>query len=590
MKTIHFIGLMVVILLLAALLRIEGLNDQGLWGDEGWSVEFSDDANPANVTKALVSDLHPPLYFIGLAIWREIAGDSEISMRMLAVFAALISIALVSRLAATKASGAMAALVLSIADKHIVLSQEVRHYPLAFMMMAWASWLFWRWLRQPSRRNTLLYSLIIILSLYIHYYTLLIVLVQFVYLMIYHRQRLLRWVSVMSLSGLAFLPWAMVAVYQLQIRPEGILHSMRLNWSTFEFLSIDNLGRPPLLLGSLVLIAIALAWRFGGKWAYAALWFLVPIAVTILVYPYVTVITDRNLALLLLPIALLAGHAMTQFQMPGRMFLATIILANGLASLDSFYQHPPWREMAEYVAENYPANEPVFMDVVGGDKALRYHLQQSLPEGTEIVSLNQVRIDFGDYFLGIWDQYLRQNDGFWIAYWVNEDKGWEDVVVPMENLGYTRTAAHRFYHLGNPIDLYHYDRLPAIDETLTIFDNTIRLHRVKYPSSAEEILDVSIWWSTNSSLSASYSVSVFLLDDAGRLQAQHDGPPQSGAVPTNTWSVDTVIFDSHRIDISTLAAGEYQLAIKIYDSDTGDILFAGNDESEYFIVDRVDIR
>ncbi len=586
------VGLSLAVLLLAALLRIYHLNDQGLWGDEGWSVEFSEPSNPADVTRNLADDLHPPLYFISLSLWRQIAGDTEIAMRLWAVFPALLTVALIERLGRqvfSPAAGIFAALVLALADKHIVLAQEVRHYPLAFMWMALTSLAFLRWIEQPNRTRTLHYALLIILGVYTHYYTALILLVQIVYAAFTLRpwQRVWRLVVIITLSMLAFVPWMFVAYHQLIIRPEGILHSMALSWDTLDFLAVDFLGRPVVLLGSLLVLGLLVRRR---QESYATLWFTIPIVFTLLVYPFATVLTDRNMALLLLPIALLAGYGTTFFQPPARLFLAFLVAANGLASLDSYHDHPPWREMATYVADNYPAGEPVLMDVVGGDKALNYHLHQLLPDSTPIFSLNQWRIDYNFYFLGVFNELLEENDGFWIAYWVNADRQW-DVEGTLAEHGYVRTASQRFYHLGNPLDLYHYDRIPALDETVAIFGDDIRLHRVKAPATIplDQSLNVSLWWSTTTPLPVSYSVSVFLLDDAGQLRTQHDGPPQNGQSPTNSWQPDQVYFDSHRLSLAELQPGSYRLAVKVYNSANGQILSLP-DGQEFVIVGEVLLR
>ncbi|PJF44352.1 MAG: hypothetical protein CUN55_04380, partial [Phototrophicales bacterium] len=532
MRNAGFLWLMVGVLLLASVLRIYHLNLQGLWGDEGWSVEFSESANPKDVVRALVPDLHPPLYFMMLALWRDVAGNSEIAMRLLAVYSALLTVAILPHLTTNKTAGVIAALVLALSDKHVVLSQEVRHYPTAFLMMAVCSWLFLRWLKQPTRQNTLLYAISIIASVYIHYYTALILFVQLLYTLVKCHKRIYALFLMMALSMIAFLPWTFVAWYQLLIRPEGILHSMPLSWDTLEYLSVDFLGRPPILLLSLIGLSLGHLKKRQTPYLYSLLWFIVPIIITILVYPFVTVLTDRNMALLLLPIAILAGQGALWLEPRGRWLLAAIITINGVASLDSYQIHPPWRELATYVAEHYPANETVFMDVRGGDKALRYHLTQLLPADTEIVSVNQLRLDYGIYFLGVWEQYLQQNEGFWIAYWVNENEHW-DIAPRMEQAGYIRTATYRTYHLGKPIELYHYDKLPTLDEVVALFGGTIRLHRVKYPSVVTtDTLPVSLWWSSVEPLSVSYSISVFLLNEDGQLVAQQDGPPQDGNAPT----------------------------------------------------------
>lgn len=598
---------MLLVLLLAAGMRIYHLNLQGLWGDEGWSVEFSDPQRPTEITQRLVTDLHPPLYFIGLGWWRNMAGDSEIAMRVLAVFAALLTVAMIGRIGRqlfSPSAGIMAALVLALADKHIVLSQEVRHYPLAFMWMALSSLIFLDWLKSPKRRNSLVYALVIIAGLYTHYYTALILVVQLVYGVFFLEtwRQVGKLLLLIGAASLAFVPWAFVAIYQLQIRPEGILHSMSRSWDTLSFLTVDFLGRPVVLLGGLLLLGLPFWSRKNTRYTpnsewYAVLWFGLPILISIVIYPVVSVLTDRNMALVLLPMALLVGHGVSRFQAPAQYFLAALIAINGVTSLDSYFEHPPSREMAAYISQNYPLGEPVVMDVGGEDKALRYHLREVLPQDTQIVSLHQWRIDYGVYFLGVLGQLLEDNDGFWVAYWVNEDKAW-DLPPMLAQYGYIQSASQRFYHLDYPIDLYHYDRLPALDEALAVYDGQIRLHRVKSPTMLPlgQTLEVSLWWSSEHTLTESYSVSVFLLDDAGRLAggAQHDGPPQNGAAPTNTWQVDEIILDSHAIPTQGLASGTYRVAIKVYNSMDGFILpveqVGSREVAEYFIAGTINIQ
>ncbi|MCI0713989.1 MAG: glycosyltransferase family 39 protein [Chloroflexi bacterium] len=591
----------VAVLFLAALLRIYNLNLQGLWGDEGWSVEFSEPRDPAAITRNMIDDLHPPLYFILLGGWRELAGSDEVAMRLLAVFAALITVALIYRIGRKLfdiSSGIMAGLILALADKHILLSQEVRHYPMAFMWIAASSLVFLYWLDNPSRRNTLTYAIIYILAVYTHYYTSLILLVQLAYAILFLRpwSRVFKLGAMMGLASLAFLPWLPIAIHQLQIRPEGILHSYSLSVDTLKIFTVDFLGRPVALFIALMIVGVVSLNQAGrliirhnpGVW-YAVIWFALPVALTIAIFDYVTLLTDRNMALLILPIALLGGHGITAFRPTASILLALLITFNGMTSLDSYSDHPPWREMADFVANNYPPGEPVLMDVRGGDKALGYHLRKELPAGTEIISLNQWEIKYKIHFLGVLQSFLQDNDGFWVAYWGDPEYQRESYYT---GHGYTRTASHTEYHLGFPIVWYHYDKLPPLDERLGVYNKVISLHKVKLATAGKpgEELPVSLWWSTAKPLDTSYSISVFLLDDAGRLVAQHDGPPQNGDRPTNTWEVDTIIFDSHEIPLpESLPPGTYQLAVKVYNSANGEILPVNNHE-EYLTIQPIHIQ
>lgn len=609
----YFLIVITLCLILTAYLRIDTINENGFWGDEGWSVEFSEPHNPADVTRNMVDDLHPPLYFIVLSYWRQLAGDTEIPLRLLATFSALLTGALLYRIAKdwlNSITGIFAVLILALSDKHILLSQEVRHYPTAFMLMAWSSLIFLRWCQRPTRTYTLLYSISLVIAVYTHYYAGLIAIVQLSYAIAFlkPRPRLIRLLSIMGLSLVAFIPWTFIAYHQLDIRPEGILHSMPLNWQTAKTLSIDYLGRPPVFLAVLTMLGIfspnptPFRLKIAPPIAYIALWAFLPLALTIVLYDYVTLLTDRNLALILLPIALLAGRGMSRFPLSSRTILATIFVANSLASLDSQYVNPPFRELARYVADNHPQGEPVFMDVRGGDKAMGYHLRQMLPPDTLIVSFEQARIKYGVYFLSALKTLLDSTDGFWIAYWGNQPYELDSI---FHDQGFVRTAIHQEFHLDAPIDLYHYDRLPPPDQSIATFGDSITLRLVRYETSIShrEAFSVRLWWNTNTNLATSYSISVFflnadgslLLDSDGQLIVQHDGPPQNGQSPTNTWQIGETILDSHILSIPpTLPAGDYLLCIKIYNSDNGEVVFVTTSNnpqpSEYLPLGVISVR
>lgn len=606
--TTRHIGLALLMLLLATVLRIHNLNAQGLWGDEAFSVRFSDPVNPIDITERLVDDLHPPLYFIMLGSWREVAGSSEVAMRLLAVYTAILSVALIIRIGRklfSPQAGVLAGMIVAIADKHIVLSQEVRHYPMAFMLMAASSLVYLLWLDNPTRRRSILYGALLIISVYTHYYTTLILMAQVVYALLVLRPwtRIRDLFVIMGIANLTFLPWLPVAYHQIEIRPEGILHSYNRSWATLDFFTLDFLGRPiPLFLALLVLGVVVLQHE-AGKWRiqlhqsptvwYAVLWFILPIALALAIFDYVTLLTDRNMALVLLPLALLIGHGITAFRPPAQLILAIMILANGLTSLDSYFDHPPWREMGQYVTENYPEGEPIVMDVQGGHTALGFYLRTYLPEDTELISLHEWRYSQADEFDGLLDDFLQRHTGFWVAYWGDETYALEQVY---NAAGYTRTASHTEYHLGFPIVWYHYDKVPPVPERIGNYDGKISLHQMKAPGTGEigNTLTVSLWWSTSEPLPISYSISVFLLDENGVLRAQHDGAPQDGDQPTNTWQPDMIVFDAHRIPIpENLPAGEYRLAVKVYNSADNTILSAKgetNVNTKYLIVGTVRVK
>jgi hypothetical protein len=80
---------------------------------------------------------------------------------------------------------------------------------------------------------------------------------------------------------------------------------------------------------------------------------------------------------------------------------------------------------------------------------------------------------------------------------------------------------------------------------------------------------VTLAWRALSETDASYVVSVQLLDEEGRLIAQHDGLPQKGLAPTSSWLPGEVIADDHRLQVPVLTSGRYTLGVAMYDRATG---------------------
>jgi len=90
---IHFL------ILTAFGLRLFGLGESSLWGDEGlslararatWTDLLQGLIILMGVNPIVTVDNHPPFYFIILKIWRYFGGDSEFSLRFVSVFASIL--------------------------------------------------------------------------------------------------------------------------------------------------------------------------------------------------------------------------------------------------------------------------------------------------------------------------------------------------------------------------------------------------------------------------------------------------------------------------------------------------------------------
>lgn len=100
------------------------------------------------------------------------------------------------------------------------------------------------------------------------------------------------------------------------------------------------------------------------------------------------------------------------------------------------------------------------------------------------------------------------------------------------------------------------------------FDGGYLLSGYSLPATVQvgERFPLTLYWQTTSPSSADYTVFVHILNGAGQLVGQGDGPPVDGFWPTSAWLPNQPIADAHSLTIS--APGTYHLIVGLYDPAT----------------------
>lgn len=650
------------LLLLMAVRLVHGLNAESLWGDEGWSVYVTDGSTPRSVVLAIAEDRHPPLYFLMLYLWRHTAGEDEIPLRLLAVFPTLIGGALLYRLGRRlfgAAAGLCALLILTLLDKQVVFSQEVRHYSWLMLWTVASTYTLVRWMRvgvdqpihthqrkcksffrphprplpasregMPWRNASLVYGegmpwrnfpllvygegdrgwggkyvLTLTAGLYTHSFMLIVLLTQVIYALVALRpfKKVWRLLGLWALAGMAFAPWGVVFVYQY-ILHGGLKHDFPLTRRVLEMLTLEFLGKPVALFAGLLLLgALSPILRVGG-WREArpqkntallpVLELLIPLAI-IVGLPALNedfkLLTDRNLVIIIPSLALLIGLGITVFEGFPRAVLIVFLLVNGVFTRDVILNNPPMRPISRYIAAHQVDNQPVMMEVGGADASLAYHLRQEVSAEVRLISALGLRENYRNKGIEpltvLRFEKLNGVEGLWYVYWNNDP----EFLNALSAWGYVRSATAQDTHLGKPIYIYRYDSAAILERSAALFGEQIRLHQAVFPAEIArgEALRAALWWSADLPLPADYTMSVFVLDGAGRLVAQHDGYPSDGQMPTSSWNVGTLIFDLHRLP-TNLAAGDYQVGVKVYNGVNGTPLLT-QEGKEYFHAGRLKI-
>lgn len=166
-----------VIFLLAAFLRIHRLDNQSFWNDEGNSARLSE-RSPRLIIEGTASDVHPPLYYLMLRGWRELAGDTEFGLRSLSTFFGIGIVALTfafgrqllgkSRIPAAVIGTFLAAINPAL----IYYSQEARMYELLTYLALLSTVLLLRFIRKEQSEPIIAIAYVVVATagLYTHYF------------------------------------------------------------------------------------------------------------------------------------------------------------------------------------------------------------------------------------------------------------------------------------------------------------------------------------------------------------------------------------------------------------------------------------
>ncbi len=182
---------------------------EGLWRDEAFSV-FLAERGIAGIVTTTVHDFNPPLYYILLYFWMGIFGQSEVSIRSISVIFFVLSVFCVYEVfkLVFKKSHFQSAIYTTIFAFNPLLvyyAFEARMYTM-LLFFALASTYFL--LKNESKY----YLLVVLLGLYTHFFMMLVVASQFLYLVLVewrNEKQFLKnqFLRLQVVSGLLFIPW-----------------------------------------------------------------------------------------------------------------------------------------------------------------------------------------------------------------------------------------------------------------------------------------------------------------------------------------------------------------------------------------------
>ncbi|CAG0931929.1 hypothetical protein TFLX_02357 [Thermoflexales bacterium] len=232
--------LLALILVLAAFLRFYLLDGQSFWNDEGNSARIAERSLQL-ITEGAAGDIHPPLYYYLLHIWRGVFGSSESALRSLSAVLGVLLVGLtflIGRKTFSPGVGLLAAFIAAINPFQIYYSQEARMYMLLAVIGAAATWVLlrllvgWRYERLAAGgwRLALDHAVLAVLyaaGLYTHYAFPFVIITHFLivsaWLLVLRQplRRFIPWIGVVAAAGVLFIPWLPTAIRQITTWPSS---------------------------------------------------------------------------------------------------------------------------------------------------------------------------------------------------------------------------------------------------------------------------------------------------------------------------------------------------------------------------------
>lgn len=192
--------------------RLWRLTTSCLWFDEIFGVQAARlDWKP--MLQFVAADLiHPPLFYVLLKIWTAIGGESILWLRLFPVLlsvGAIVPIVLLCRALKLSHWQTNIALALLAVNGYLIkYAQEVRMYSLLFLLGCTSLWLFVKFIESADlKRVWLALSMVNLLLVYSHYYGWILVAVELLLLLLWWRERVLKFLVTMLALILSYLPW-----------------------------------------------------------------------------------------------------------------------------------------------------------------------------------------------------------------------------------------------------------------------------------------------------------------------------------------------------------------------------------------------
>ncbi len=359
---------------LGAVLRFTRIGHQSFWYDESFTVLLVHHSPSQMLGLLPQTELTPPLYYLLAWPWARIFGYGEAGLRSLSALAGVATIPAVYAAAAkliSRRAGLIAAAIAACNPLLVWYSQEARSYAV-LIQFATLSVLAFAHARLPQAtpRRFAAWALAACLTLATHYYGVLVVAPEAVWLLWVHRRHRSIFLAVTAVGafGLALLPIAVsqrpqaswIAPWRLDLRLQQIPTQFLLGTGALGRTWLELVGAAAVLLSLTMLARRADAHERRGAVVAGALALSGLVLSLVLLAAGLDELITRNVMVVLIPLIVLISGGFGA-RRAGRLGLtgAVIICMIGITAVisvatDTNLQRPDWRALARAIGADRP--------------------------------------------------------------------------------------------------------------------------------------------------------------------------------------------------------------------------------------------
>jgi 4-amino-4-deoxy-L-arabinose transferase-like glycosyltransferase len=396
--------------LVAAMLRLlPGGHDLRL--DEAQSIQVASHPLFGGALPSLfvttAADVHPPAYLVLLHGWMRLVGTDVYLLRLPSAVAGILCVPalyLLGKALYGHRVALIAALLGTVSPIWIWHAQEARMYPFVLLLVTLSTWLLITALRAGGRLRFAGFAVCSVLAVYTHYFALLVLFAQGIYVLLEHR-RLGRRRTLAALACVAgvvasLVPWALVVVANYRGASDPALGALSLYTPLITlvqlvagYLTTPLMSQVVAAWPLLVLVALGVG-VFGGRISSAGrlLWLLVlvpvllAVAVTLAAKP---VFSTRYLIIITPALYVMIARALSRaLRHDVRATVVALLTASmvGAWMIQSFSILNPAEErysgLVGYVENHAAPTDAVLLDAGFAQFPYLYYAQNNLPAYT----------------------------------------------------------------------------------------------------------------------------------------------------------------------------------------------------------------